>query len=262
MTRTVILIAALSVAPLAALAHGDAKHGAKPPGQPMVETDFGRTGDPKKASRIIRIDMADTMRFTPAALKVKQGETVRFVVKNSGQQMHEMVLGTMKELKEHAEMMRKHPGMEHDEPYMAHVAPGKSEEIVWRFTKAGEFHYGCLVPGHFEAGMVGKITVAAAGPRVPSAAQPPSDPARQQRAQQVAQAGAMVDGEVRRVDKEAKKLTIKHGPMANLDMPAMTMVFQVKDPAMLDRMKAGDKVRFRAEKLGGIFTVTSMERAQ
>ena len=79
--------------------------------------------------------------------------------KNSGKTIHEIVFGTMKELKEHAELMRKHPGMEHDEPYMAHVAPGKSERIVWQFTKAGEFYYGCLIPGHFEAGMIGKVIV-------------------------------------------------------------------------------------------------------
>ncbi len=103
--------------------------------------------------------MSDAMRFTPAAIDVKRGETIRFEVANSGKVMHEMVLGTLQDLKEHAEMMRKHPGMEHDEPYMAHVAPGKTAAIVWQFTKPGEFHYGCLVPGHFEAGMVGKITV-------------------------------------------------------------------------------------------------------
>jgi uncharacterized cupredoxin-like copper-binding protein len=65
----------------------------------------------------------------------------------------------MEELKAHGELMKKHPGMEHDEPYMAHVSSGKKEEMVWHFTKAGEFHYACLVPGHFEAGMIGKITV-------------------------------------------------------------------------------------------------------
>jgi uncharacterized cupredoxin-like copper-binding protein len=69
------------------------------------------------------------------------------------------VIGTMKELKAHADMMKKHPGMVHDEPYMAHVKPGATEQMVWQFTKPGEFYYGCLVPGHFEAGMVGKITV-------------------------------------------------------------------------------------------------------
>jgi uncharacterized cupredoxin-like copper-binding protein len=65
----------------------------------------------------------------------------------------------MNDLKAHAELMRKHPGMEHDEPHMAHVAPGKSGEIGWQFTRVGKFYYGCLIPGHFEAGMVGKVTV-------------------------------------------------------------------------------------------------------
>jgi uncharacterized cupredoxin-like copper-binding protein len=122
---------------------------------------FGREGDPKTVSRTINVEMSDKMRFTPARLAVKQGETIRFRVKNSGQAMHEMVLGTMAELKEHAAMMREHPGMEHDEPFMVHVAPGKTATMVWQFTKAGEFHYGCLVPGHFEAGMTGRIHVKA-----------------------------------------------------------------------------------------------------
>ena len=142
------------------LAHGDAKHATKKEGRAeMKETSFGRTGDPQKVSRTVEIDMSDKMRFTPAELTVKRGETIRVVAKNSGKQMHEIVLGSIRELKEHAEMMRKHPGMEHDEPYMAHVAPGKTETIIWQFTKAGEFHFGCLVPGHFEAGMVGRINV-------------------------------------------------------------------------------------------------------
>jgi uncharacterized cupredoxin-like copper-binding protein len=154
--------AAISFAFLSAnvFAHGDAKHDKKV-ARPISteEKEFGREGDPKKASRTVRIDMSDKMRFTPASLTVKQGDTVKFVVKNSGKVMHEMVIGTIKELKEHAEMMRKHPSMEHDEPYMAHVPPGKTETMVWQFTKAGEFNFGCLVPGHFEAGMIGKVTV-------------------------------------------------------------------------------------------------------
>jgi len=139
------------------LAHGDS-HATKKNAE-MKETAFGRTGDPKKVSRTVEIDMSDKMRFTPAAVAVKRGETVRFVAKNSGAQMHEMVLGSMKELKEHAELMKKYPGMEHEEPYMAHVEPGKSAEIVWQFTKLGKFSFGCLIPGHFDAGMVGAITV-------------------------------------------------------------------------------------------------------
>jgi uncharacterized cupredoxin-like copper-binding protein len=157
-TLLAALLAALVAAPLPALAHGE-KH---PKGAKAIARDeqaFGREGDPKKVSRTVEVDMSDRMRFTPAALTVRRGETIRFRVKNSGQVMHEMVLGTMHELKEHAELMRKHPGMEHDEPYMAHVAAGKTETMVWQFTKAGEFYYGCLVPGHFEAGMIGRITV-------------------------------------------------------------------------------------------------------
>lgn len=148
----------LAALPVAALAHGDAPRKAAA-AQPMVETGFGRTGDPRKAVRTVRVDMSDRMRFSPDAIEVKQGDTVRFVVRNSGKTLHEMVLGTMKELKDHAELMKKHPGMEHDEPYIAHVGPGKTAEIVWQFTKAGEFYFGCLIPGHFEAGMVGKILV-------------------------------------------------------------------------------------------------------
>ena len=152
------LALALLAVPLAVQGHGEGRKSARKH-QPMVETEFGRTGDPQRATRTIRVDMSDRMRFTPDALEIRQGDTVRFIVKNSGKTMHEMVLGTMTDLKEHAEAMKKHPGMEHDEPFMAHVEPGKTEEIVWQFSKSGEFHYGCLIPGHFEAGMVGRIRV-------------------------------------------------------------------------------------------------------
>ena len=155
-----LLAAGLFAFGQAAFAHGEKPH-AKKEARPISteETPFGREGDPKKAKRTVKVDMNDTMRFTPAELTIKQGEIVRFQVKNSGKVMHEMVLGTMEDLKKHAEMMRKHPEMEHDEPYMAHVAPGKMETMTWQFTKAGEFYYGCLVPGHFEAGMIGKVVV-------------------------------------------------------------------------------------------------------
>jgi len=157
-----IAAAITGMVPATVWAHGDAAHAKKPaPTISAEEKPFGRQGDPKKINRTITLDMSDAMRFTPAELKIKQGETIKFVVKNSGKMMHELVLGTMKELKEHGELMKKHPGMEHDEPYMAHVKPGGKEAIVWQFTKAGEFNYACLIPGHFEAGMVGRITVTA-----------------------------------------------------------------------------------------------------
>ena len=72
----------------------------------------------------------------------------------------------------------------------------------------------------------------------------------------------LAEGEIRKVDRDAKKITIKHGPMPNLDMPPMTMVFQVRDPAMLEQVKPGDKVKFSAEKLGGAYTVTRIEAAR
>lgn len=123
------------------------------------EHTFGRQGDPEKVTKTIAIDMADTMRFGPGNLIVEEGQTIKFVVTNKGKMMHEMVIGTLVELKEHGDLMKKHPGMRHDEPYMSHVSPGKKEEMVWQFTKAGEFYFACLIPGHFEAGMIGKISV-------------------------------------------------------------------------------------------------------
>jgi uncharacterized cupredoxin-like copper-binding protein len=155
------IAAIVLIAGNAAWAHEDAPRKSKA-GNTTLSTEekaFGREGDPKKVTRAITVDMSDAMRFTPAEITVKRRDTIRFVVRNQGKTMHEMVLGTMQELRDHAELMKKHPGMEHDEPYMAHVAPGKTERIYWQFTKPGEFYYGCLIPGHFEAGMMGKITV-------------------------------------------------------------------------------------------------------
>jgi len=138
--------------------HGDSQKPA-PKKTAIEDKAFGREGDPKKVTRTISVDMSDNMRYAPMEITVKRGETVRFVAKNAGKVMHEMVLGTLPELKNHLELMRKHPNMEHDEPHMAHVKPGGTAPMVWEFTKAGEFYYGCLMPGHFEAGMVGKIIV-------------------------------------------------------------------------------------------------------
>ena len=123
------------------------------------ETAFGRAGNARRATRTINVTLGDTMRFTPARIEVRRGETVRFRVTNAGKAMHEMVLGTLADLREHAELMRRFPNMQHDEPNMVHVAPGQTGTLTWQFTRAGEFHYGCLVPGHFEAGMVGMVVV-------------------------------------------------------------------------------------------------------
>ena len=119
----------------------------------------GKPGDQKKVSRTIQVLMSDDMRFAPAKVNVKRGETIRFVLRNAGQIKHEMVIGSMAELKQHAESMRKMPGMEHDEPNMVTLDPGKSAELVWQFTKAGTVDFACLQPGHFEAGMLGAVSV-------------------------------------------------------------------------------------------------------
>jgi uncharacterized cupredoxin-like copper-binding protein len=158
-TMKKLFLAALLAYTAAALAHGEKTRIPPIDYSKAEEKPFGVAADPRKAKRTIRVDMTDNMRFTPAAITLKQGEVVRFVAANKGQVLHEMVLGTLDELKAHAELMRKHPGMEHDEPHMTHVAPGKSGEIGWRFTKPGTYYYGCLIPGHFEAGMIGKVVV-------------------------------------------------------------------------------------------------------
>ncbi len=97
--------------------------------------------------------------YVPNRIAVKRGEQVRFRIRNAGLLDHEFILATTEENRKHAEEMKKNPEMEHDDPNAKRVAPGRNSEIVWRFTKAGEFEFGCLIPGHREAGMTGKIIV-------------------------------------------------------------------------------------------------------
>lgn len=133
------------------------------------ETAFGKPGQPARVSRTVNIDMTDSMRFTPDNIAVKQGETIRFVVKNSGQIQHELVLGTPKELREHSLLMIKMPRMEHADASQVAVAPGKTGELIWRFTKAGKVEFACLQPGHYDAGMKGLVAVADNTAAVPKA---------------------------------------------------------------------------------------------
>jgi uncharacterized cupredoxin-like copper-binding protein len=140
-----------------AWAHGEKPHAAAPVA--FEQTEWGIGAHPAQATRTIRIDMTDAMRFTPEKISVREGETVRFVVSNRGRMLHEMVIGTPAELAKHAALMAKFPDMEHDAPYMAHVDPGQTGEIVWRFNRAGDFEFACLIAGHYEAGMRGTIHV-------------------------------------------------------------------------------------------------------
>lgn len=160
--RTLLLAALLSAASGASYAHTEKPHAVKAGPVVKEQTEWGAAGDAKRVTRTITVQMLDTMRFVPDRIEVKQGETVKFVVRNSGKVLHEMVLGTRESLGEHAAIMIKNPGMEHDAPYSVHVAAGKAGNIVWEFNRPGEFDFACLIPGHFQAGMVGKIRVNAA----------------------------------------------------------------------------------------------------
>ena len=155
-------VAVLSLISGPVLAHGDADHAKKAGPVHKEQKAWGIVGDPKAAKRTVEFTMSDKMRFTPDRLQVRQGETVRIVLRNDGAILHEFVLGTQAELDEHAALMARFPNMEHDEPYMAHVPPGKTGEIVWTFNRAGDFDFACLVAGHYRAGMVGKVKVTTA----------------------------------------------------------------------------------------------------
>ena len=142
-------------------AHGDDHAKKKTVAVKKEQKAWGIAGDAKSAKRTVNIVMTDNMRFTPDKIEVKQGETIKIVLKNEGKMLHEFVIGTKKELDEHAALMLKFPTMEHDEPYMAHVPVGKTGEIIWTFNRAGDFDFACLIAGHYQAGMVGKISVTA-----------------------------------------------------------------------------------------------------
>jgi uncharacterized cupredoxin-like copper-binding protein len=158
--RHLLISAALSGAlPTWTWAHGDV-HTQKAVPAKKEQKDWGIAGDAKQVKRSIDIKMLDSMRFSPDMVNAKLGETIRFVVKNTGAVMHEFVIGTKKENDEHAALMIKFPNMEHSEPYMAHVAPGKIGEIIWTFNRAGHFEFACLIAGHYQSGMIGTIKVA------------------------------------------------------------------------------------------------------
>ena len=158
---TITALLTLAIAGTSAFAAG--KHGAGHAHD--ADQAIGKPGVAAKATRTIQIDMHDNMRFTPADIRVRQGETVRFVVRNAGVTKHELVLGTDQELKAHYEVMKKHPEMEHDDPNMVTLAAGKTGEIVWQFTRAGRVDFACLQPGHYDAGMKGAVQVVTTGKR-------------------------------------------------------------------------------------------------
>jgi uncharacterized cupredoxin-like copper-binding protein len=144
-----------------AAAHTDKPHASKEGAVKKEQKDWGIAGDARDVARSIDCKMLDTMRFSPDRIEAKLNETLRFTATNTGQVLHEFVIGSKQENAAHYELMKKFPKMEHDEPYMAHVPVGKKAEIVWKFNRPGEFEFACLIAGHYEAGMVGKIVVKA-----------------------------------------------------------------------------------------------------
>lgn len=158
LVATLMLGSALSVDVLAHGKKADDDHGSA---EEVVKEQkpWGIAGDVADVSRTIEVSMQDTMRFSPALVNIKKGETIRFVAKNDGVVLHEFVLGTTETNDEHAEMMLKFPGMEHDEPYMTHVPASETGEIIWTFNREGTFDFACLIAGHYQAGMIGSIVV-------------------------------------------------------------------------------------------------------
>lgn len=123
---------------------------------------FGEPGNPKLKARVIEVVARETdgrMVFEPARIEVRQGERIRFRIRNAGELAHEFMLGTIEENRKHAELMQKFPEMEHDDPNGKSVKPGETAELVWKFSKAGTFEFACLKPGHYEAGMQGPLVV-------------------------------------------------------------------------------------------------------
>jgi uncharacterized cupredoxin-like copper-binding protein len=152
-----IVLAGLFIAMPAIAGPGGADHG-----HGHADFSAGEPGDPKKAARVIQVVMREAdgkMLFVPDRLEVKRGEQVKFVLRNNGELEHEFVLATTSENLKHGEEMKKNPDMEHDDPNAKRVNPKKASDLVWKFTKAGEFEFGCLIPGHREAGMVGTVVV-------------------------------------------------------------------------------------------------------
>ncbi len=158
-----ILTAALLLAaiPGAALATGTHAGGH---GDEAATMAIGKPGKAKQAKRTVNITMSESddgkMMFQPAVLKVKQGETVRLKFVNKGQVDHEFVMDVHEGIMEHKALMEKFPEMEHADPNSIRLAPGARGEIVWTFANAGEFGFACLIPGHYDSGMKGDISVA------------------------------------------------------------------------------------------------------
>jgi uncharacterized cupredoxin-like copper-binding protein len=157
------LIAMSLVAALALPLAGTALAAPGAPGHShAVDAAYGKPGDPKKPARVVQVTMREAdgkMLFVPDRIEVRRGEQIKFVLRNNGEQDHEIVVATLAENLKHLEEMKKNPDMEHDDPNARRLKPKGTAEMVWHFTKAGTFDFSCLIPGHRESGMHGTIVV-------------------------------------------------------------------------------------------------------
>lgn len=146
-TATILFSAVLFALPISnAFAQGDA-------------VAVGKPGAAKEVTRTITVELLDNMRFGPDRITVRKGETIRFVVANKGVLPHELVLGSLHGLRAHAAEMRNNPHGAHDDPGAVRLDPRETKELVWKFTDVGTVDFACLLPGHFEAGMMGQVQV-------------------------------------------------------------------------------------------------------
>ncbi|WP_322866608.1 copper-binding protein [Aquicoccus sp. G2-2] len=235
---TTALTFALSAPAFASGAH-DGGHDADP-AHDAPAMMAGMAGDAAKVDRTIDVVMRETddgdMLFEPKSFEFARGETIRFNVTNKGELEHEFVLDTVEGNAEHKAMMAK-MAMEHDDPNSIRLDAGMSGEVIWAFTNAGRFEFACLIPGHYESGMHGPITVG----------------------EKMTQTDVeYTTGTIKKINAKAGKVTIIHGPLVNLDMPAMTMVFRA-DAATIANMAEGQEIEFVAERVKGKLTVTQMK---
>ena len=200
----------------------------------------GMPGHTAKVDRSIDVTLLENdegeMLIESEEMTIKQGETIRFNITNKGELEHEFVLDTLENNAEHKIEMAK-MDMEHDDPNRIRLDPGATGEVVWTFANAGTFEVACLIPGHYESGMHRAVSVG----------------------DQMAQADVeYTSGTIKKIDAKAGKVTIIHGPLVNLDMPAMTMVFRA-DEAMMAKMAEGQDIEFVADRVKGKLTVTQMK---
>ena len=206
--------------------------------------EIGQAAEAGAESRTIQVKLMETedgdMIFEPNVLDFKAGETVRLAIENIGELEHEFVMDTVAAVAEHKEVMTEFPDMEHDDPNAVRLVPGEKGEIIWTFANAGSFQFACLIPGHYEAGMHGALSVSAAS-------------------QSIASVETFTKGIVKKIDAKAGKVTIIHEELVDLKMPAMTMVFRVADAAMLETLSEGEEIEFVVARVEGKLTVTKLQ---